>query len=247
MMPPFFFIPWSRFRNLPTASPNMCAGWWMMLKFHLGLAQSMGHIFLSDPSYLEALAARVPPTHLAGVLPFAMLPAMHQPRPARADAKGMCFIASRGGKRDAWIGDMLARGIDCHSYGNYVFRHPLYWHHPRQFHRRVPLAAMGDVYARHHVSLNLHAEIVHGGTNMRSFEAAGYGTAQLIEQMPGLDALLEPEKEVLTFRTMDELAAQYQRLTHDADLRQKLVENSRKRVLSEHTYQQRVMAMLERI
>ncbi|MDA0833989.1 MAG: glycosyltransferase [Planctomycetota bacterium] len=203
-------------------------------------AKSYSKIFLSDPGYRSDLAQRIGDDRVTGVLPFAFDPQIHspaQPQPARYD---VCFIGNRDVKRDTYLPSLFDANFRSLIVGNYWLKHPLAWRHPLSFQKSVSREGMGTIYARSKVSLNLHANVVREGTNMRTFECAGYGIAQLVEERPGLDKLFVPEREIITFRTADEMIEQARRLLNDSGLRQKLGENARRRAVAEHTYRHRL-------
>ena len=242
-----FITPPETVVQLPNPQKNIL---WLVddARISPAMTAAMGHIFLSDPGYVEELKASIPADHFAGVLPFAMLPSAHCPSANPVTARdAMCFIANHDAKRDAWLAQIAATEMQCHVYGNYFLHHPLFWKHPTHYHPRVAIAQMQDVYARHRLSLNLHAQIVRAGTNMRSFEAAGYGTPQLVEYRPGMEALFDLEKELLCFTPIEEMQAHYTRLLRDRPFAEAIAHQARARVLAEHTYQHRVKRMLERI
>jgi len=201
-----------------------------------------GQVFLSDTGYAANLPAGMA---YAGEMPFAHDPGIHRPQAFSGQKRGLCFIANRDVKRDIWLSELRAFGVTPTVYGNYFMRHPLFWKHPLSFRAPVAARAMGAVYARCHAALNIHAQVVREGTNMRTFECAGYGVPQLVEYRPGLERFFEPEREILVFSSAEECAAQYERLRGDAQLAKALAENARRRVLAEHNYKQRVSAMLK--
>ena len=215
-------------------------------KINTAMAESMGHIFLSDPGYVAELKAAIPAQHYAGVLPFAMLPATHRTAAKSAPSRDLCFIANTDAKRDTWLIQFFAADMPCHVYGNYFLNHSLFWQHPFFFHPRTTCNAMQSVYARYRLSLNIHANIVREGTNMRSYEAAGYGITQLVKYRPGIETLFDIEKELPCFRSIEEAKAIHDRLLGDPNAAQQIAANAQKRVLSEHTYQQRMRTILAR-
>lgn len=209
---------------------------------------TIGHVFISDPGYLDEAKTIIPPPQFAGVLPFAMLPMLHQPAAQTPAATSpLCFIANRDHKRTEWLTNLFAAGLKCHVYGNYFLHSMLQLSHPFSFRPSVGLAQLPSVYVRHHLSLNIHAAVVRGGTNMRSFEAAGCGITQLVEYRPGVETLFDPENEIATFRTPEEAKSHYDRLLTDTHAAQQMARRARARVLAEHTYQHRVKTMLARI
>jgi len=206
-------------------------------------ATSFSRVFVTDPGYADDAQQAVGSDHFAGVLPFAFDPSIH--RPGRgAPVRDVCFIGNRDAKRDAYLAALLDGPWRSTVVGNYWLRHPLFWKHPVSVRPSVARHRMGNVYARHRVSLNLHAAVVRQGTNMRTFECAGYGIAQVVEHRPGLDELFEPESELLTFTDTGSMIAQIDRLLHDPALATRMAQRAADRARAEHTYGHRVAALL---
>lgn len=212
----------------------------------LGLLGPFAHVFLSDPGYADTVRDAVGVDRYAGVLPFACHPGIHRQVPERGDAKGFCFIANRDAKRDRVLGYLFEHGRGVHVYGNYFLRHRLSWRHPSWFHAPVANREMGAVYARYLATLNIHAEVVRGGTNMRTFECAAYGIPQLVEYRPGIEELFDPDKEINVFAGDQELLSLMERVEQDIDDARRRAERARQRVLAEHTYAHRIRHILSR-
>lgn len=83
------------------------------------------------------------------------------------------------------------------------------------------------------------------GVNCSLFEAAGCGAFQIADWKPSLPELFEPEREVVTFRTRQELKAKVDYyLAHPAE-RQEIANRAYARAHREHTYEKRLEKMLE--
>lgn len=203
-------------------------------------ATSYSRIFLSDPGYLSDLKQKIGPDRVAGVLSFAFDPQIHAPAPPQPPRYDVCFIGNRDPKRDEYLPALFAARLRTLIVGNYWLKHTLAYRHPLSFRRSVSREGMGSIYARSRISLNLHARVVREGTNMRTFECAGYGIPQLVEYRPGIDELFDPGSEIVTFHSTCEMVDQARRLLADADLRCRLAENARRRALAEHTYRHRL-------
>jgi spore maturation protein CgeB len=199
-------------------------------------------VYVSDPGY-ELAVADLAGTRFAGVVPFAHDPDVHHGE-AERDGRGTCAIANRDAKRDAHFGALFRAGLRPRVIGNYFARHPLFWRYPWCFRPSIKNDAMGAVYGTHALSVNVHAAVVRGGTNMRTFECAGYGIAQVVESRPGLDQLFEPGREVATYTEVDEAAELVRRLLKDTASRRRLAERAQQRVRADHTYEQRVRQLL---
>jgi len=204
---------------------------------------AFARIYVSDPGYADDLAAVAGARKFAGTLPFACLPAMHFPYPARPRTD-VCFVGNRDPGRDAYLGYLLASGCSTHVYGNYFLHHRLFWRHPMAIRPGIANRSLARIYARHRLSVNIHAQVVRAGTNIRSFECAACEIAQLVQYRPGIESLFVPGEEILVFNDQDELQAGLERLLGDADLRRRLRTRARQRVLDEHTYGHRLESVL---
>lgn len=211
---------------------------------HEDVLSPYGRVFVSDPGYGAEVEAALAPGRYGGVLPFAHDPTVHRPHPRSRPARGVCTIANRDPKRDAHLRPLLDAGMDATVYGNYFLRHRLSWRHPTRFRPPVRNAAMGRAYARHAASLNVHATIVREGTNMRSFECAGYGIPQVVEYRPGLERYFEPDVEIAVYHEPTEVVDAVRALLADPRRARNMAERARARVRAEHTYRQRVIRAL---
>lgn len=200
-------------------------------------------VYISDPGYRD-VGADILGKRFCGVLEFACLPSVHGPRDRVAGARGFCFIGNRDPKRDPYLHRLCLSGKDIRVYGNYFPLHPLCWRFPGRFRPPVSVDRMAAIYARHMASINIHAEVVKGGTNMRTFECAAYGIPQLVEFLPGLEALFTPGQDLLTFRNPEELSDQMARLEREPEFGQVLASSAARRVRARHTYFHRVKKLL---
>ena len=202
-------------------------------------------VFLSDSGYLPNVARVLPNERLGGELGFAYSPAIHHWRKTRSERKQLCFIGNKDPKRDPYIEALLNSDIACSFVGNYFLRHRLFWRLPGSFSSSVSNEKMGLTYADHQLSLNLHAQVVRQGTNMRTFECAGYGIPQLVEYRPGLEKYFEADREILTFSGPEEMLDNAKKLLSDPEYRKKLAANAMSRAAEEHTYVHRMQTILE--
>jgi spore maturation protein CgeB len=82
------------------------------------------------------------------------------------------------------------------------------------------------------------------GVNCTLFEAAGCGAFQIADWKSSLPELFEPEREVVTFHTHQELKTKVDYyLAHPAQ-RQEIVDRAYGRAHHEHTYEKRLEKML---
>ena len=80
--------------------------------------------------------------------------------------------------------------------------------------------------------------------NCRAFEIAGAAGLQLIEYRDAVERCFEPGKEVLTFKTKDELLSLIDRAQKEPKEMKKIREAGSKRALAQHTYQHRLSEIL---
>lgn len=90
---------------------------------------------------------------------------------------------------------------------------------------------------------NHYSEI--SGTNCRTFEIAGCGGFQITDWKEGIAELFEPEKEIITFQTKEELKDKVDYyLIHEKE-RKEIAERAYKRAHNEHTYEIRLNKIFE--
>ncbi|MBI9084057.1 MAG: glycosyltransferase family 1 protein [Desulfobacterales bacterium] len=207
-------------------------------------AAPYGRIFISDGGYEKEILASVGPDVYGGELSFAHHPPIHRPMPSPPRLKSVCFVGNTDPARDRLIEHLFRAGLRPTVVGNYFLRHPLWWRHPLFFRPGVPNEAMGRIYARHRVSLNIHARVIRGGTNMRTFECAGFGISQVVDANRGVETAFDPETEILTYDRPEEMVAQIRRLLEDPERSARIAANARRRALSQHTYYHRMLQLL---
>lgn len=83
------------------------------------------------------------------------------------------------------------------------------------------------------------------GINQRVFDVPACGRVVLTDWTRQLQDLMEPGKEVLAYRTPEEVPALVERALGDKDFCDKIAEAGHRRVLSEHTYVRRVRRIVE--
>lgn len=232
---------------------------WRMLKFddrHIfygvdavrnkpGDFDAFGRIYISDPGYVKDLLPLIKASRFHGILPFAFHPKIHRPRPSHKPIRDLCFIGNRDKKRDVFLGRLLGEDFSSLIVGNYFLKAPLFWQRPTAFRPSVTNDTMGFIYANHKLALNVHASVVREGTNMRTFECAGYGIAQIVERRPALEDYFKPDEEIKCFDTALQMIAQTKELLADSCQRQALAQRARSRALAEHTYHHRIARVFE--
>lgn len=106
-----------------------------------------------------------------------------------------------------------------------------------------------DMYralARARISLNRHIEAAEGNANnMRLFESTGVGSLLVTEAAPNLGDLFEPDREVVTYASEDELVEKVQHYLAHEDERAAIAAGGQARTLRDHTYRRRIAQLAE--
>ena len=171
-------------------------------------------------------------------LPHAANP--HRARPRRERARDMVFIAAASPERRRVV-EAIDEPIVIHGPG---------WRaDPPGGHRivggRVPHRRLGGLYSSHAASLNLRNAVnVVAGLNQRSFDPYLFGAAVLGDDQPDLARCFDIGREVLMFRSTDELNAVHARVRREAGFANAVAERGLARVLAEHTFAQRLSTLM---
>ncbi|AGW12045.1 CgeB family protein [Megalodesulfovibrio gigas] len=126
-----------------------------------------------------------------------------------------------------------------------LFRHrpePWTWHPELSYYDHLPA-----FYPAQAVNLNTTSKQMKGAVNQRVFDCPACGAFVLTDMREQLADLFEPGTEVAVYEHPDEvesLARHY--LTHPAE-RLRIVAAARARVLAEHTYDRRILALCEQM
>jgi len=83
--------------------------------------------------------------------------------------------------------------------------------------------------------------------NCRVFEAAGCGAFQIADSKPVLPELFEPEREIVTFRSRDELRDKVDYYLSHSEERRAIANRACERAHREHTYERRLRQIFEKI
>jgi spore maturation protein CgeB len=83
------------------------------------------------------------------------------------------------------------------------------------------------------------------GVNIRTFEVAGCGAFQICEHRDALGDLFEIDKEIVTFKNIDDLVEKIEHYLKNPDKRKKIADAGQRRVYRDHTYKKRLSFLLE--
>ena len=195
------------------------------------------NIYISDIGYAEQFSNN---KNYIGELPFAFDPNIHQSEIIYNKRKSVQSIANVDTNRNKWFDLMDMNNCFPHIYGNYFYKSYYLLSHPLKIHPSVNFKKQSVVYSKYLISLNIHANVIRHGTNMKTFEACGFKVPQIINHTLGLQNYFEPGKEVMVFSSIDEYKDKLDLLRGDVELRKKLTTNALKRAMAEHKYDDRV-------
>lgn len=170
------------------------------------------------------------------------------PRPLDA----VSFVGARYAERERALESLAQAGVPVHAFGREWSRHLL--DVLRTGRRDAPRAGIATgrdlpreeyygVMAGSIATLNVHGD-AHEGFSMRTFEAPGVGAVQLIDR-PDVAEHYEPGREVLVFRSDDELVELARRVVADPAWARGIAEAGRRRTLAEHTFVDRLAIVEE--
>lgn len=207
-------------------------------------------VFLFDRSYMPELAT-------AGITQTAFLPCacdetVYHPRQLSVrDRDGLttdvAFVASYYPQRAA-LARAVADAVDVGIWGNG-------WSAPaaqQELQGRTELIRGGlvddrmaaRIYRATKVGLNIHhPQSRAGGVNTRTFELLATGVVPLVDRLPGIDELLEPDREVACYDSPEHARSLASALVQDISRRAEIAERGRQRVLAEHTYVARMRTL----
>jgi spore maturation protein CgeB len=206
------------------------------------LLAPFGQVFISDPGYADEMDEALQ-GQFSGVIPFAYCPLTHVPV-AAAERGGLCMIGNRDDKRSQHLQALASARALPTIYGNYFLKDRLFWRKPSHFRPSISNAQMRAIYARYDASLNIHAQVVRGGTNMRTFECAAYGIAQIVEARPCLEDLFALDQEIITYTDANDIVEVVGSVLSDPVRAAAIAKRAQARVLDRHTYAHRIASML---
>ena len=200
------------------------------------------NIYISDMGYANKFKDN---EYFLGELPFAFDPNIHKQSAANNKTKLIQSIANMNDSRDKWFNLMDEHNCLPDIYGNYFALSKLWLFNPLKVKPSINFRNQNKVYSNYIVSLNIHSNVIKNGTNLKTFEASGFQVPQLVEYKPGLKKFFEPDKEIIVFSNIEEYKEKLELLNNDKNLRKLLVNNSYKRAIASHTYDNRVKLLID--
>ncbi len=171
--------------------------------------------------------------------------AVYRPVPPGAElACDVAFVGTQTPKRVAILSRIADLGLRIYGpgWGALDRRHPL---------RRcwAGRSLFGEehvrVFCSARVNLNLHSPLEVFGINHRTFEIAGAGGFQLVDERPGLEKYFQPGEEIVTFATADELRERILWFLEHPEERAEIARRGHERARREFTLEKKFGELLE--
>lgn len=226
--------------KLKNVGVKVCIAWWgdspgNMKRFGL-LSREWDIIYFKDP---EVVAKYRRVGIDARLLHEAMNPEWH--RPIAKQANDLIIIAGNFyGYRQFLVRELMRKGIKFGLYGGRLPR----WVYPEieRLHAKKYIIheEKSQIFGEGLACLNSTHIIEGNSMNCRAFEIAGSGGLHLMEYKPIINECFEPEKEVLTFDSIDELIYHIERARKDPYGMEKIRKAAALRAHNEHTYRHRL-------
>jgi spore maturation protein CgeB len=135
-------------------------------------------------------------------------------------------------------GDQHWSEILCSNGGS--SKPPAEIHPPTDYYRELP-----EIYQRAGAVINLTGLQMPTALNQRCYDVPAAGGFLLTDQQEALCEQFEPQLEMVTFSSAQELVDRWTFYKNNADSRQEVAQRGRERVLKAHTYRHRIREMLE--
>lgn len=114
--------------------------------------------------------------------------------------------------------------------------------------KRLTIFDVSKQYNKSKTVLNLTNENnLVNGLNQRSFDPFLCDSLVFQEDCKDLELSFEPEKEIVVFKTIEELSEKIKRLSKDKELFKSILESGRKKVFTEHTFENRIQKIIKEI
>lgn len=207
------------------------------------LSDGWDQIYLKDAAAVAKFRAVGLP---ADLLHEAMNPEWHKPVAGERNDR-VAVAGNFYGYRQFLVRRLADRGVGLSLYGGKL---------PRWIDPRIAAMHTGAYIVREEKSrvfgaalacLNSTALSEGDSLNCRAFEIAGAAGLQLIEDKPSVAACFEPDKEVLVYRSVDDIVDHLARARTEPAWAQGVRQAGWRRAMDEHTYERRLRLIIGRL
>jgi len=173
-------------------------------------------------------------------LPLAVNPDRYPFREAPHPRPRLVFAGKCSPHRHERFAELRAAGLPIDLYGPGAGNRLRPWRN-----RRLSSATIADLYRSHLVGLNLpQPGNTERGLNLRAFEIPAAGGIGTYPDVPDLPRCFEPGREILVYRSPDDLARQFEALRGAPERAAAMIRAGHDRVLRDHTFEQRARTIL---
>ncbi|NDV20754.1 glycosyltransferase [Pseudodesulfovibrio sp. JC047] len=102
-----------------------------------------------------------------------------------------------------------------------------------------------DFYPLSTINFNCTSQQMKGAVNQRVFDVPTCGAFLLTDHRRQIETLFEPDTEIAVYRDPDEIPGLVDLYLNAPDKRARIIKAARKRILAEHTYDHRMMSLME--
>jgi spore maturation protein CgeB len=173
-------------------------------------------------------------------LPLAVNPERYPFQEIPKPKPRLVFAGKCSPHRHERFAEIRAAGIPLDLYGPGAGNRLRFWRN-----RRLSSATIADLYRSHLVGLNLpQPGNTERGLNLRAFEIPAAGGIGTYPDVPDLPRCFEPGREILVYRSPEDLARQFQELLSHPERAAAMIHAGHERVLRDHTFEQRARTIL---
>jgi len=203
-------------------------------------------VFLIDRGWVEAVQQL---GYRSVHLPYGCDPEVHR-KVTLTEAERLwfnsdvCYVGRRD-EREGWLAQLISNSHTIKIWGYGWDKTPLSTLRPHIAGSALNEEEMVKAFNAAKIVLNLQPTQTITGVNYKIFEIAGCGAFQLTDFKPEVPEMYEPGKEIVCFRSLDELRELIERYLRDERERRRIAEAAQKRAYSDHTLEKRARKLLE--
>lgn len=173
-------------------------------------------------------------------LPLAVNPDRYPFREVPRPKPRLVFAGKCSPHRHEKFAEIRAAGVPLDLYGPGARN----WLRPWR-NRRLSSSTIAELYRSHLAVLNLpQPGNTERGLNLRAFEIPAAGGIGTYPDVPDLPLCFEPGREILVYRSPEDLAAQMRELAASPERARAMILAGRERALRDHTFERRARTIL---
>lgn len=156
----------------------------------------------------------------------------------------VCFVGALYPEREKLLSEVKKLGINLKVFGwKSWFNSSL----AENYCGPLSVGGVAKAYFLAKISLNSNLQPQNGGVNLKTFEIPAAGGFQISDDQLDLKNLFEPGKEIETYKATNELLEKIKFYLSNEEKRNQIALAGHRRVLKDHTLNQRVKTILETV